>query len=295
MHKHQEFESNQRMNVAVVAITSALCTVWTCFALFQFSSLYVVCVCALLFHTDLTKRKDYSLSIIRCPNKSATASVWQYILLFSFRCSVINCVFGSMVSACHLIIFAILKQFRRKTEWIKVAFGLLAASWLENHTKDCNIVMVCISVLATKFKLHAVCTIQQTNIEMSECNTRLEWVNETENRNVYDQVLNQIARTHKHREKPFEDCEYSSEVQSMTAELKGSDYVVWWVFARASNSIQVIARRMCARTFALLARRNTDIDFCLWYGLITSNKSAQFRKRKIEILSVERAQASRAG
>lgn len=91
MHKHQEFESNQRMNVAVVAITSALCTVWTCFALFQFSSLYVVCV-FLLFHTDLTKRKDYSLSIIRCPNKSATASVWQYILLFSFRCSVINCV-----------------------------------------------------------------------------------------------------------------------------------------------------------------------------------------------------------
>lgn len=33
-----------------------------------------------------------------------------------------------------------------------------------------------------------------------------------------------------HRHRPFEDCKYSSEVQSMTAELKGSDYVALMVF-----------------------------------------------------------------
>lgn len=200
MHKHQEFESNQRMNVAVVAITSALCTVWTCFALFQFSSLYVVCV--LFCSTQISQNERIILFLsfgVRTKARQQAFDNTFYYSVFVVQLLIVCC--GSMVSACHLIIFAILKQFRRKTEWIKVAFGLLAASWLENHTKECNIVMVCISVLATKFKLHAVCTIQQTNIEMSECNTRLEWVNETENRNVYDQVLNQIARTHTNTEK----------------------------------------------------------------------------------------------
>lgn len=48
----------------------------------------------------------------------------------------------------------------------------------------------------------------------------------------------------------------STEFRSMTAELKGSDYIVWWV----------------ARAYVQFKSR-IDIDFCLWYGLITSKKA----------------------
>lgn len=80
-----------------------------------FSSLSCCCCCFFLVtHINETKglvykNKSCSLSLsqqwIVLVRTKAQTNVWQYILLFSF-CSVINCVFGSMVSACHLIIFA---------------------------------------------------------------------------------------------------------------------------------------------------------------------------------------------